>query len=125
MTPTISTMYELSRAPLDAHHRMPPATVTSPAAPRATRAADYDAVKLHRGEVASVSSGPACGPDEVLVSARGKSHPKPTDFPLASMPPDVLQTPEGAGAALVGAVMPASLVSERSIDYTDRGRFDR
>ena len=56
------------------------------------------AVKLPRGEVASVSSLLACGEDEMLVSARGKSHPKPTDFPLASMPPDVLQTPEGAGA---------------------------
>ena len=81
------------------------------------------AVKLHRGEplgLASVSSGRVCVPDEVLVSARGKSHPKPTDFPLASMPPDVLQTPEGAGAALVGAVMSASLVRERSIEYTDR-----
>ena len=83
------------------------------------------AVKLHRGEVASVSSGRVCGPDEVLVSARGKSHPKATDFPLASMPPDVLQTPEGAGAALVGAVMSASLARERSIEYTDRRRFDR
>ena len=41
------------------------------------------------------------------------------------MPPDVLQTPEGAGAALVGAVMSASLVRERSIEYTDRRRFDR
>ena len=86
------------------------------------------AVKLHRGEplgLASVSSGRVCVPDEVLVSARGKSHPKPTDFPLASMPPDVLQTPEGAGAALVGAAMSASLVRERSIEYTDRCRFDR
>ncbi len=33
------------------------------------------AVKLHRGEVASVSSGRVCVPDEKLVSARGKSHP--------------------------------------------------
>ena len=41
------------------------------------------------------------------------------------MPPDVLQTPEGAGAALIGAVMSASLVSERSIEYTDQRRFDR
>ena len=83
------------------------------------------AVKLYRGEVASVSSLLVCGKDEMLVSARGKSHPKPTDFPLASMPPDVLQTPEGAGAALVGAVMSASLARERSLEYTDRRRFDR
>jgi len=41
------------------------------------------------------------------------------------MPPDVLQTPEGAGAELVGAVMSASLVRERSLEYTDRRRFDR
>ena len=64
-------------------------------------------------------------PDEVLVSARGKSHPKPTDFPLASMPPDVLQTPEGAGAALAGTVMSASLVRKRSVEYTDQRRFDQ
>ena len=83
------------------------------------------AVKPIRGEPASVSSGSACGPDEKLVSARGKSDPKPTDFPLASMPPDVPQTPEGAGAALVGAVMSASLARERSLEYTDRRRFDR
>ena len=84
----------------------------------------YGAVKLPRGEVASVSSGRVCVPDEMLVSARGKSHPKPTDFPLASMPPDVLQTPEGAGAALVGAVMSASLARKRSVEYTDQRRFD-
>ena len=40
------------------------------------------------------------------------------------MPPDVLQTPEGAGAALVGAVMSASLARKRSVEYTDRRRFD-
>ena len=62
--------------------------------------------------------------DSKLVSARGKSHPKPTDFPLASMPPDVLQTPEGAGAALAGTVMSASLARKRSVEYTDQRRFD-
>ena len=92
---------------------------------RGTTTPPVIAVKLHRGEVASVSSLLACGKDEKLVSARGKSDPKPTDFPLASMPPDVPQTPEGAGAALVGAVMSASLARERSLEYTDRRRFDR
>lgn len=40
------------------------------------------------------------------------------------MPPDVLQTPEGAGAALAGTVMSASLARKRSVEYTDQRRFD-
>ena len=41
------------------------------------------------------------------------------------MPPDVLQTPEGAGAALAGTVMSASLARKSSVEYTDQRRFDQ